>query len=230
MRFLAKGGLVRGQYRDSEAWKELVDWCRRDRDALIEKMVRVYPEFRGRPPSAWVEDLIASLCGYRVHDMPLPVGQLGLCDAANRLVLINSEMWRFVGEDADLRAVRAKTLGHELGHIRLHGDELEERYISLHGRWDNNNLDSRHLPRETEADLYAAIFLVPDDMLLRHARGREIYRAWHEGREIPPGRLSFLVQKLAVDFGIGASVMRRSLEERGWLQRVAKGYRIRSSG
>lgn len=222
---------MRNRYRDSEAWKELVEWCRRDRDALIEKMMGLYPEFAGSPPAVWVEDLIASLCGYRVHDLPLPVGQLGLCDVANRLVLINSEMCRFVGERADLRAVRAKTLGHELGHIRLHGDELEERYISLHGRWDGSILDSRQFPRETEADLYAVIFLVPDDLLLRHARGREIYGAWYEGREIPAGRLSFLIQKLAVDFGIGAAVMRRSLEERGWLERyhVAKSYRIRSS-
>jgi hypothetical protein len=199
---------------------------------LIEKMMRLYPEFEGSPPSVWIEDLIASLCGYRVHELPLPVGQLGLCDVANRLVLVNADMWRFVGEEADLAAVRAKTLGHELGHIRLHGDELEERNISLHGRWDHSILDSRHLPRETEADLYAAIFLVPDDMLLRHNRGREIYGAWHEGRDIPAGRLSFLIQKLAMDFGIGPSVMRRSLEERGWLERYqgVNGYRIRSNG
>lgn len=220
-------------FANHEAWGEHIERYRRDREALFEKMMRYYPEFEGLPPSAWVEDLIVSLCGFRVHDYPLPVGQLGLCDMANRLVLVNSEMWRFAGRNVNLAALRACILAHELGHIRLHRDELEERHISLHGRWDSSQLfDSRYYHRENEANLYAAVFLVPGEQLLRHPVGREIYLTWKEGRTIASSRLSSWVKKLADHFGISSVTMRRSLEARGWLEpyQADQGYRIRLIG
>lgn len=214
--------------REDLSRDEVVQWCRRDRDELSEKMMSVYPEFEGQAPSAWVEDLIFSLCGFRVHDYPLPKGQLGLCDVANKLILLNSEMSGFVGKSIDLKALRTSTLGHELGHVRMHSGELEALFVSRHGRWERVR-DARLYQRETEANLYAAVFLVPGNMLVRHPRGLEIYNAWKERRALKPGWLRKLVQELAADFGVVPAVMRRSLEERRWLDSYheVKTYRIR---
>ena len=196
--------------------KELIEKARRDRDELTERMTICYPEAVGRPPACWVEDLIVSLCAFRVADYPLPKGQLGLCDVSNRLVLMNSEMSQFVGETVDLNHLRPSTLGHELGHIRLHADELTSQFITKYGRWAQYR-DPRLIQRENEADVYAAVFLVPGGMLVDHARGREIYDAWRAHRQIRPGWLERIIRELAADFGVTSSLMRRSLVMRGWV-------------
>jgi hypothetical protein len=212
-------------------WQDVIEWCRRDRDDIAQTMMRLYPEFEDSPPSAWIEDVICTVCGFRIHDQPLPSGQLGLCDVANKLVLINSEMKIFMDPHVDLTAVRNSTLGHELGHIRMHSDELQGLYVSQHGRWETYR-DSRVYQRELEADLYAAVFLVPSNMLVRHSKGREIYSAWREQRQIKADRLGKLINALAKDFNISSVLMRRSLEERGWLVpwRTIKTYQIAVNG
>ena len=70
--------------REDMTRAEMVEKCRRDRDKLTRKMMALYPEFEGQMPSAWIEDLIPSLCGFRVDTFPLPKGQLGICDVGNR--------------------------------------------------------------------------------------------------------------------------------------------------
>ena len=194
----------------------MVEKCRKDRDELIERIEICYPEFAGQPPSVWVEDLICSLCGFRVDEYPLPLGQLGVCDIANRMVLTNSEMNRFVDPKVNLKALRNSTLAHELGHIRLHQYELESQFISLYSRWQKDQ-DSRLLQRENEADLYAAVFLVPGRMFVANPRGAEIYSTWKNQRTVKPGRLRYLIMTAANDFGVTYTLMRRSLEERGWI-------------
>ena len=52
--------------REDMTRAEMVEKCRRDRDKLTRKMMALYPEFEGQMPSAWIEDLIPSLCGFRV--------------------------------------------------------------------------------------------------------------------------------------------------------------------
>lgn len=201
--------------REDMTRAEMVEKCRRDRDKLTDKMMALYPEFEGQMPSAWIEDLIPSLCGFRVDTFPLPKGQLGICDVGNRLILTNSQMATFVGSGVCLERLRKATLGHELGHSRLHVDEFDQ-FISLHDRWQKTS-DPRFLQRESEADLYAAVFLVPGSLLLANPKGQELYLAWRGNREIKSGRLKYLISALAIDFGVTYTLMRRSLEERGWL-------------
>ena len=204
--------------------EELIERARIDRDALTERVMIIYPEFEGRPPAHWVEDLIVSMCGFRVNDFPLPRGQLGVCDVANRLVLVNSEMHAFVPDNKDLKAIRADTLGHELGHIRWHADELESLFVTRYGRWAQTR-DPRLLQREQEANLYAAVFLVPGEMLLRHPRGRQIYGAWKSQQRVRQDLLGEAVKEIAADFGVTIELMRRSLAERGWVS-MAKNKRL----
>lgn len=103
----------------------------------------------------------------------------------------------------------------------MHQDELEDQFVSLHDRWQKNS-DCRFRQRETEADLYAAVFLVPGPLLLANPKGQEICLAWRRGQTIKPGRLKYLVSALASDFGVTYKLMRESLEERAWLFRDAK--------
>ena len=189
-------------------------------------MRRRYPQFRGQPPSAWIEDLIVSICSFRVHDHPLPKGQLGLCDMANKLVLINSMMAQFVGPDVDLMALRASTLAHELGHIQLHQGELESQFVSRHGRWERSD-DPRLFQRECEANLYAAVFMVPKDLLVRQPGTIAILKARRDEKTIRPSILLKYVYELAHAFGVSPTLMRRSLEERGWLEQYGKQKSLR---
>jgi hypothetical protein len=196
--------------------EELIEQARLDRDTLSERFLLSYPDFRELPPAAWVEDLIVSICGFRVCDFPLPRGQLGVCDVANRLVLVNSDMPEFVPRVVDLKALRAATLGHELGHIRWHADELRSRFVTCYGRW-NQVQDSRLRQREEEAELYAAVFMVPGKLLVGHQVGQEIYQAWRKGDPVRRGRADRAVRELARHFGVTRALMRRSLAERGWI-------------
>ena len=59
--------------------------------------------------------------------------------------------------------------------------------------------------------------LVPGSLLLANPKGQELYLAWRGNREIKSGRLKYLISALAIDFGVTYTLMRRSLEERGWL-------------
>jgi hypothetical protein len=212
--------------RDNLGREELIERARIDRDELTERIMLVYPEFEGRPPAHWVEDLIVSMCGFRVNDFPLPKGQLGVCDVANRLVLVNSEMREFVPDGVDLKALRADTLGHELGHIRWHGPELESRFVTKYGRWAQTR-DPRLRQREEEADLYAAVFLVPGDMLVRHPRGRQIYGAWKAQERVRQDLLGEAVKELAAHFGVTTALMKRSLAERGWVTTANRRLSLR---
>lgn len=196
--------------QDGLTQAELVEKCRRIRDELSERMMITYPEFEGQPPAYWVEDLIASICGYRVGEYSLPKGQLGLCDVSNRLILINSEIASFVESTVDITCLKRSTLGHELGHVCLHGGEFQGRFTTKYGRWAQSR-DARWIQRENEADVFAAVFMVPGEMLVGHARGREIYDAWRAQRQFRPAWLERLVRELAADFGVTFSLMRRSL-------------------
>ena len=57
----------------------------------------------------------------------------------------------------------------------------------------------------------------PGSLLLANPKGQELYLAWRGNREIKSGRLKYLISALAIDFGVTYTLMRRSLEERGWL-------------
>lgn len=80
-------------------------------------------------------------------------------------------------------------------------EELENRFVSLFNRWQEVR-DSRLLQRESEADLYAAVFLVPGKMLLNNSWGAEIYSAWKNKRAVKSGRLRYLLKAAASDFGV----------------------------
>jgi hypothetical protein len=205
-----------GEY-ESLHLEAVIDWCRSDRDLLIEKMMRRYPQFRGLPPSAWIADLIPALCGFRVADHPLPRGQLGLCDMANRLVLVNSQMKSFVHRSVDLAALHACVLGHELGHIQMHQGELERQFVSSYGRWEAVE-DGRTMQREQEAELYASVFMVPRELLRLQPMTRVILQACRGEGKLSSLQLKDGIAELAKAFGVTRALMTRSLEARGWVE------------
>ena len=105
-------------------------------------------------------------------------------------------------------------------------DELESRFVTRYGRWAQTR-DPRLRQREEEADLYAAVFLVPGDMLGRHPRGRQIYGAWRSQRKVRQDLLGESVKELAAYFGVTVALMKRSLAERGWVTTVNRRLSIR---
>lgn len=197
----------------------VVEWCCRDRDRLSEKMMIQYPHLQGQPPAFWVEDLIMSLCQFRVYDRPLPRGQLGLCDMANKVVLMNSEMNKFVHHKTNLVALRRSTLAHELGHIQLHQGEFDSQFVSHHETYAQSR-DPRAFQKEMEADLYAAIFLVPKEWLLQHHHAQGLIRARADGRPMNSSFIWKAVYRLAYVFGVSPTMMRRCLIEFGWIERL----------
>ena len=99
--------------------KSIVSWCARDREELVEDFFFRCPQYEGQPSALWIEAFL-DVCGIKVRDCPLALGQLGLCDIRQKIIFINSQMDEFVHHKTNLKALRASTLAHELGHIRLH--------------------------------------------------------------------------------------------------------------
>lgn len=205
-------------------YEEMALHCRRDRDALQTEMLELYPRLGKSPPAAWVEDLLPRLCAFRVHELPLPHGQLGLCDISNQLVIINSKMEEFVHHKTDLVALRRSTLAHELGHIRLHSDELVDQFVSHHKPYQ----DTRYSQKEMEADLYAAIFLAPVEWIVKHQKAQGLLQARQERRTWSSSTIWRTVYAVANFLKVSPSLMLRRFEELRWIRqtRTPKGKTI----
>lgn len=67
------------------------------------------------------------------------------------------------------------TLAHELGHIRLHSDLLEQGVHLDHGTLRRDWLAAQGTdPREVEANAFASELLMPETLMLAALEGREI--------------------------------------------------------
>lgn len=189
-----------------------------DRDGLLREFDLTYPHRRESRPSEKVESVLTDICGFHVVDEPLCLGQLALCDFSSRTVIVNSDMERVVDKRTNLELLRRSTLAHELGHIRLHTEEISQG-VTLHYFGGSGQFtDSRSYQKEREADLYAGIFLVPVEDLLAQRTVRNLLRNKENQRQMSTRTLWKMVYRLASQFKVSPSLMKRCLQELGWLE------------
>lgn len=189
-----------------------------DRDELLERLFERYPKLRGRYPSELVQNVITDVCHYFISERPLPRGQMALCSVGSRRVIyLNSRLSEFVAQgQVNLVWLVAFVLCHELGHVRVHQDEMEEgEFISY--QEDGRFRDARAYQKEDEADLYAAVFLVPLELLEAAPPFQELVEARAQERSLGSGMLWAKVYKLCAIFGVPPTLMCRSLEIYGWI-------------
>lgn len=213
---------------DDADHKSLVNWCTEDRERLADDFFLHRPNWEGKPASYWLEEML-ELCGVQVRDCPLPPKQLGLCDLRENFVFINSEMKSFVHHRTNLKALRASTLAHELGHVRLHQDE-DDSQVFVNNYQDKNTFQHpRAFQREREADLYAALFLVPLPQLKEHRVAKRFRRYREQKRQISSYTLLNGIGELSRHFRVTRSLIQRYFIELGWIQRhmTDKGKRLR---
>lgn len=200
---------------------EVTRLCERKIELLVEHFYGEYPHLEGRLPSELVEDAIL-FCGFGVVDEPLPRYQLALCDMGQRLVVVNSQMGRFVHKWTNLDVLRQVCLAHELGHVVLHWSEICGRvfrsYVS-----DDHFVNSRAVQQENEADLFGRLFLVPTSALLRQKEVQQFQLALEEGRLLSPAEVSSLIKRLSANFKVNPVTVKARLADRGWLYPQRRG-------
>lgn len=197
----------------------IVDWCVQDRDQLVTEFFQVRPQYRDKPAALWLEQFL-DLLEIGVRDCVLAPGQLGLCDLSLKIIFINSRMADFVHHKTDQAALRASTLAHELGHIRLHlGEEEKNTFVSSYRRSSQFH-HPRAYQREREADLYAALFLVPLKELQEHRVSQNFLEHREERRHLSAVTIWKGIYRLARDFHVSPTLMKRCLFELGWIERA----------
>lgn len=117
-----------------------------DREQLLLALRR--QGLRGWVPAQLVRDALLH-CGWRIERVyGLPDSLLGLCCAEERVVKVPVDFRRRLRVPETAAAMMNETLAHELGHIRLHAQQMLQLKTKKRG-W------------EREADDYARVFLVP---------------------------------------------------------------------
>jgi Zn-dependent peptidase ImmA (M78 family) len=197
--------------------EDIIEKASRHRDELITEVLDTYPRLAGRLPAELVADIIFDVCDWGVATYHLNPKQYAYCDFSSKRIFINSKLTQMAKKlKVDAARLQRTTLAHELGHIRLHADEMENRdfrsYLGPNMGYD----DSRAMQRENEAELYAAVFLVPwkilqgldQAILLREAAQAD------DTKELKRlnGQLVAINEELAERFGVIPNLMSRSLE------------------
>lgn len=208
-------------WNEALSLKEATHFCQPKIDHLLEYFYGAYPHLEQVWPSEIVEDAII-FCGFGVVDEPLPRYQLALCDMGQRLVVVNSQMKRFVHKWTNLFILRQVTLAHELGHVILHQDEIADRVYRSYVD-DHRFEDSRSYQKEAEADLFGRLFLVPDANLLHQSESQRLQMAFQERHDLSPREVTVLIKRLATRFKVNPTIIKSRLADFGWLHHTRLG-------
>ncbi len=193
----------------------MVGCCVRDRNSAFAKLCEIYcetsPEIGRSLPTMLVRDILRDVCGYTINERALPKGQSALCDFRTRTIKLNSRPPYWMKNGEDFLVWQRSVLAHELGHIRLHTDEMENGCFISAGPGRGFD-DPRFFQKEFEAELYAAIFLAPLELLEKSQAvlpGRHLLASSNE--------IWNFVAELARLFGTTTDLMRLALEVYGWV-------------
>ena len=193
-----------------------------------------FPGPRVERPAEVLDDILTELLDFDLVELELPRGQLALCDFEQRRVTVTTQMAQTVRPNTNLLALANSTKAHELGHIRLHEEELfgasdgqsgllfpelapSTRLVTYRDE-ERKDLSAEERRREWEADLYAAIFLVPEPTLFERYQMRRIQAALEEGRELSSRYLWSLTYELARWFVVSPTMMKNHLVGLGFLE------------
>lgn len=195
-----------------------------DCEHLLDELHLKYPHLVDLPPALKVEDVLLDICKFHVIDIPLPLGQIALCDFSTSTVIFNSELKL---EDGDIQHLRHGTLAHELGHIRLHQEEISEEFQAGYSEFLGIVVDPRSYQKEREADLYASLFLMPLSRLLKEPEVQKMLRNLKDRKAMGSGVLWKLVYRLAAKFQVSPAFVKRSLRDFGWVSECPQNSRGR---
>lgn len=216
MRFLGNP-----MWNEALSLEDVTRVCERKIGQLLESFYGEYPHLEKVWPSEVVEDAIL-FCGFGVVDEPLPHYQLALCDMGQRLVVVNSEMGRFVHKWTNLEVLRRVTLAHELGHVILHRGEICDRvyrsYVS-----DEYFVDARAVQQENEAELFGRLFLVPTPELLGQKETQQLQLACEERRVLRAGEMAAMIKRLATRFRVNPATVKGRFVDLGLLYPTGPG-------
>lgn len=203
---------------NSESRRQRIKSYSEDCSALLWDLHLMFPELEEKIPSEKVEDVLVEVCRFHVVDRPLPKSQLALCDFSNEIVMVNSEMDK-LPVSVNYELLRRSTLAHELGHVRLHADEMREGFTTTFYSTFNSVADSRAFQREREADLYAGLFLVPIEQLLQDRGIQRLLKLRTARKSMGNHTIRNLIKRLARKYQVSQAFLRRYLFELRWLRK-----------
>ncbi len=208
--------------------RALRERCRLDREHLLDTFAQRFgTETKGLLiPAAVVDDIITDVLNYELVDEELPSGQLAVCDFERRRVTVTTRLADFVHPNTDLVALANSTKAHELGHIRLHKEEIlrtdratpdlfGEAPVLMLVTYRDELRAARLTPsqrrREREADLYASVFLIPERVLEEQPAMIRLRRAVERREELSSRYLWRLTYDLARTFRVSGTLMKNRL-------------------
>ena len=226
--------------------RNLRERCRSDRDLLLDALVRRFGPVSQGPlfPAEVIDDVLTEVMGYELVDEELPKGQLAVCDFERRRVTVTTRLADNVHPKTDLVALANSTKAHELGHIRLHTEEILHTdratpdlfgeapvrvLVTYRDELRKARLSAAERRREREADLYASIFLVPDRLLEEQPAMLRLRKAVARQEDLSPRYLWRLTYDLARTFRVSGTLMKNRLVDLEVLAYLDKERELRVS-
>jgi hypothetical protein len=216
-------------------------FCRWDRDRLLD----LYRARFGVPPSVpllparVLDEILVEILGYKLTEKQLPPGQVAVINFDLRCITTTLHIVG-VRPNTNVKALLTATKAHELGHVRL-GHEEELRRETVCWARDVLGQDAKfrllgepegeaswgYQRREMEADLYAGVFLVPQDELEERQVMKRLRRAQEQGRQLAVKTLWDYTYELAASFEVSPAMMRRHLVELGVVEYFPEAQELR---
>lgn len=222
--------------------EELRAFCRADRDHLLGEVGRRGGLARTPVPAEVLEEILEDVLGMCIIPRAMPDSYIGHFSFDRRVISISTRLAEVSLPNTNVLGLRHSTLAHELGHLRLEheavlrhhqekdtmtlplfGDVAEPGGIECRRDWKKKGeLSPLERRLEREANIYASIFLVPENQLVRRVHGSAIRRWWQAREAIESDLLWQNVYPLAESFGVTPDLMSWRLVDLGWLARQGK--------
>lgn len=165
-------------------------------------------------PPVPIEHIAETICGFDVLYTTLPEDESGQTDFARKLISI---------QEAESLVRQRFSIGHEVGHIRLHGRKVGIGHEPIPGLFGDTT--TPHLSRkrsrdwwEIQANRFAAAILMPYNLLLKAFDATaEEYSKWSLSDEM---RQHAVTRELAKQFEVSTEAMGYRLKNTNIMARL----------
>lgn len=221
MTMMSKEPVLRWDYEGTaEERQALLARCAEDRDHLVGKVLAYYPRLKGRTPADLLVDIVSDVLDYPMISRPLTKGQFGLQSFQEPETWINDRLEDFADmEGSETQCVEATVRALMLGHLRLHTEEMRAM-MAEPGFKDSlppMSVASWSSRQKWEASVYATVFLVSPEDVIRISTGRAMSKARKSGEVWSSEMISTSLRILAEGLGTIPSAVRCALIDLGWL-------------